>query len=1130
MSAAPHAHGSSEEPAKSTFVGRDRELSELRRGLDDTLAGHGRLFLLVGEPGIGKTRLASEIAADAARRGALVLWGRCDEEVGAPPFWPWAQILRRLLDASPGHQRAGRLLAHIVPELRTGPDTPDVSAQSGEQRFELFDTVERLFRSVAAQRPLLLILDDLHIADLPSLLLLRFLARQLHDAELLVLGSYRAADLDRVAERAAILNPISRTGVRLPLTPLSEAHVADLLSNALGQAAAEAVVGSVYAVTEGNPLFIAEVVQLLRAQLDVGGGLPKTAAAIQLPHGVREVIRERLRPLSGACRQLLAQASVLGRELDVSLLRVLSTATPLLQSEGLAEAERAGLIVARDPERSHFRFTHELIRSTLYDAMTVSERALEHRRVATALELAHAGRLGPHVAEIARHYVQAAILGDTSKALAYLVQAAQQATGQWAYEDADEYYTQALRVVNIASDALPLSRCEILLAQGQVRYAAGRTTARAAFEEASLLARQIVREDRTRGAQLLADAALGVAGQGLGLLQLEPDATAIGLLDEAAALLSSEQAEHGARVRARLAAHLSFPATQARSLSLIQEAEESARATRDGATLAMVLGQRHLVLWRFNILAGRLELVSELVHLAEELGDRDLAWEARAWRVVDRMTVGDGAGVDADLAVISALADARHQPRYRWMTNNFRVARALWRGQWDEAETLAAESLQLAGDLADQLAKVAAPFQLFLIGRERDQEPDEARARLIVQHFPESPMMRAVLITVLLDLGKDAEAQVELDHLALGEFAQVTRERRLGVLALLAEACWRLGDVERARALIEILQPFAAYNVMYSSNVCFGAASRYLGQLAAVGADWETAEAWFADAMARNRRMGAPALLAWTQYDCALMWERRARSSPVETGALDRAVELIAESRSLAAALQMTRLCRALDDLEHGIEQRAPRRGADSPAPRTVIQQGTFRRDGDYWSIGDGHDLVRVKDTKGLLYIATLLQQPGCDVHVLDLLDAVPDPRIAAGTMPSRRRLLAGRVTDPVLDAPARAALRLRLSELREEIDEAERFNDVGRRERLDIEAEQVKQVLEQALGLHGRSRPAGSPIERARLNVTRAIKTAVRKISSGNNTLGHYFTTTIRTGNLCRYTPHPRLPIDWNL
>lgn len=1122
------------EPSESTstFVGRERELEVLRDGLADVVAGKGRLFLLVGEPGIGKTRLASELAAEATQQGALVLWGRCDEDVGAPPFWPWAQVLRRLFEASPRVKPRGSMLGQIVPELRSTRKAAASATQVSEQRFELFDRVERLLRGVARDQPLLLIFDDLHVADLPSLLLLQFLARQVHEARVLVIASYRAADLERVAERAALLNPISRQGTRLTLSALNETDVADLAARALGCDGDDPVLPSIFRLTEGNPLFVGEVVQLLLAEREANGRWPSQVDALRLPHGVEAVIRERSQPLSSSCKQLLRQAAVLGREFAVASLRGLSSSPPAQQLLDLAEAERAGLIAALDPQRQRVQFTHALIRRALYESSDPTERATWHQRSAQILEATHAGR-GPHVTEIAHHYMQSAQLGDVAKAIDYLERAGQQAVRQWAYEDADECYGHALRVLADAPEALP-RRCQLLIEQGEAQHAAGRATAHATFAAAAELARQLAAgasaAGATPGSVPFARAALGLAGQGLGLLQLNPDPLAVSLLEEALQLLGPEQAQLRSRVGARLAAHLSFPATQARSLALIEEAELTARAAGDAATLAMVLVQRHLVLWRFNMIPGRLALVSELVELAEGLGDRTLAWEARAWRLVDRATVGDAPGVDADLSVVRAFAEASRQPRLLWMANNFRVARALWRGQWEEAQALALSSLQLASELEDQLAQVAAPFQLYLIERERGGEPDEAKIRWIVQQHPESVMMRAVLITTLLDLGRSAEARAELDSLAVGDFAAVMRERRLGALALLAEACWRLQAEEHAPSLMAMLRPYAEYSVMYSSNVCFGAATRYLGELSSLCGDWQASAAWFADAIERNQRMGAFPLVAWTQHDAACLWSRVARLSDAPADAPERARVFLDQARAMASGLGMVRLQASLERLREDLVASAEPDAAirDSLANSAVTLPGSFLRSGEYWSIGVGPDLVRIQDTKGLQYMAVLLRQAGQDVHVLDLADAVVDGRAAVGAPGLGGRSPNGEAVS-LLDARTRAAYRQRLADLRQEIDEASDHNDLGRHERLRLEEEQIKQELARAVGLHGRNRPSGSPIERARLNVTRAIKTALRKIAEANLNLGHLFSTSIRTGNLCCYTPDPRLSIRWN-
>ncbi len=1098
--------------SRRTFVGRERELALLRATLDELPAGRGRLILLEGEPGIGKTQLASEIAVSAGERGILVLWGRCSDSSGAPAFSPWAQILHRIVDA--GGAAMPAILDLILPER--GRLDADLSSAPSLRRFELFNAVATVLRRAAARQPLLLIFDDLHEADQPSLVLLRHVAAELHDAAILFLGNYRPADLERTPELAQLLNPIARLGIRLPIAALSQDQVADLVTTALGQAAGAGLLASLHRASGGNPLFVTELVHLLLAYRDATGSAPAEVALLGLPHGLREVIHERLRPLAESTRHLLAEAAVFGDTIDVDVLRTTTTLPQASIDAALDEAERAGIVAPVDRHRAAYRFRHELLRDVILAQTDSTERARRHLRVGEAYAEAP-GSLGPDRSSvIAHHFARAVPVCPPARAIEATLRAAAEAERQWAYEDAERHYAQALRLAPQSPTCTLQHRCEILLACGRVQHAAGRATARSTFEAAAGMARQIAADDDACGARLLARAALGVADRGLGILQAAPDSVAVQLLEEALATLDPAATELHVRLRAWLAAHLSFAATEARSLELIDDALARARQLGDPATLAMVLGQKHLVWWRFNRVAGRLELANELVDLAERLGDRELVWQGRAWRAVDWLTLGEREAFDHELRQLSTRAEALRQPRFLWMALNLRTTRALVCGQWDEATALLDAAAPLGADLGDPSTAVAATFQRFLLGRERGEPADPDMLQLLVQRHPDSPMVRAALLMTLLDLGRHEEARAVFEHLATGDFALVREERRLGVLALLCEACWQLRDTERAPLLARLLEPFAAYTVMYSANACFGSARRFLGQMAALAQDWPGAEEHLAAARAANQRMGMFVPLAWSEFDRADLerWRRLCGAVDTPDGRQEAAAAL-ERAAQWAERLDLARMRTRLEALRRDLALAAAPSGL-LQAP-TKPQRGHFRRDGEYWSIGDGRRLIRLKDSKGLQYIATLLAHPNQEIHVLDL---VGSPGGAHG---------AGNDTaEPVLDAPARRAFRQRLADLREEIDRASEMHDLGQLDALQRERAEIETELSRSLGLHGRTRAAGTAVEKARLNGTRAIHTAVRRIAAADADLGRYFETTIKTGHLCLFRPDPRLPIVW--
>src|SRR6266536_2374570 len=445
-------------PGSRAFVGRDRELAELLAGLEDAAGGRRRLFLIAGEPGIGKTWLAEHLAGHATRRGARVLWGRCWEAGGAPPFWPWTQVIRALTEDRDLAERLGMTAPPLV-----------ASRESEAARFYLFEAVSGFLEQAASVEPLLLVFDDLHAADDPSLLLLQFLARDLRGARLLVVGTYRDIEADRHPGVVDAVGQLVREGQSLILRGLDRAAVKGLIEAFSGVVPSEAKVAAVHETTEGNPLFVREAVRLLATEAtlqDPGrGGVP-------IPGSVRAVIQRRLTPLSADAVQVLSAAAVVGREFDLALVGP-SCELPVERVLGaLSEALALG-IVAEDPGTvGAYRFSHSLIREVLYERLPIPARMQLHRQVGEAIERLYGSGSGAHVAELARHFAEVAAAGEGAKALEYAGRAGERAMGMYAYEEAAAEYQRALRALEFAGPDEPV-RCELLLRLGAAQARAG---------------------------------------------------------------------------------------------------------------------------------------------------------------------------------------------------------------------------------------------------------------------------------------------------------------------------------------------------------------------------------------------------------------------------------------------------------------------------------------------------------------------------------------------------------------------------------------------------------------------------------------------------------------------------------
>src|SRR3989475_5592265 len=674
--------------AGPVFVGRQRELAELRAGLEDAVGGRGRFFLVVGEAGIGKTRLAEELAREAAERGGVALWGRCWEGEGAPPYWPWVQVIRALLQGVPAEELRPAVgagppsLVPLVPELgERCRDLPALSTspRSEHARFYLFDAVATLLRSAAQRTPLVLVLDDLQWADAPSLLLLQFLAHELRDARMLLLGTYREVEVRQAPLVAEILGARGGDGHHVPRRGWGEEGVGLFIEGTTGRSPSPTLVSAIHLETEGNPFFVDEIVRLLVADGALERRGEATPPRLPVPQGVREAIRRRLAPLPTPCRDALTLASVVGREFElVCLQRACGLGgEALLETLGPALARE---IVARDPRTgTRYRFAHALIRETLYEELGPAERARLHARIGEVLEDLHRTDPTPQLAALAHHFLEAVPAGCAEKAITYSTRAARHARASLAYEDAAALFLRAIEVLAVARPGDERERCELLLARGDAQWKAGDGRgARATFRQAAEIARRI------GDAALLARSALGFAGEGSRLLWVRSgvvDQPRIELLEEALHRLGDGDPGIRARLLARLAINLYWDPQAARVLALSEEALTLARQLGDPRDLAAVLRARWVALWRPETAEERLAIADEIVRLGERTADRELALLGRRFRIVRFLERGGGGAAAREIQAWAQIAGELRQPLYLTDLAMWRATRAIMDGR-----------------------------------------------------------------------------------------------------------------------------------------------------------------------------------------------------------------------------------------------------------------------------------------------------------------------------------------------------------------------------------------------------------------------------------------------------------------
>ncbi len=1134
-----------------TLVGRDRELAELRQGLEGALTGRGRLFMVAGDPGVGKTALADAIGAEAVAAGATVLWGRAWGGGGAPSYWPWLRILRRLATerdiaeplAALGPEATGRL-TRLIPGLARAPEhlglDPAAAADAGESdaaRFQLFDAITSLLRAAAGQAPLVLILDDLHGADHPSLLLLGFLAVHVRDSSILVIGTYREAEARLDAQLATTLGDIIRHGQRLPLRGLREHDVAAVVERVAGRRAPDRVVRAIHQATEGNPFFVDEVVRLLRAE----GRLDDAAqvATVRIPDGVRETIRHRLEPLPQATRDLLSTAAVIGREFRLDTLQRVSGWDAATLDGALGAAVGSGVLVERAAALGAYSFSHGLIRETLYDDIGPQRRGVLHRAVGHALEELYGADPEPHFAELAHHFFVGATTGELEKAIDYSVRAGERALGLMAYEEASAHFERALQAYGLKDDAEIPRRCELLLVLGTAQSRSGESrAARETFLRAADLAR------RSGSADRLARAALGY-GAGMGGFEFgRVDDGLVALLGEARAALGDQDGTMRARVLGRLAIELYFSDRLEERIALAEAAVAMARRLGDRATLASTLSARFLTLLGPEDSDERLQIAADVIALGEEVRDRELVLRGHVWRVLSLMELGDWVGAEIELAVHARLADELRDPLHLWYVPLFSAARALLQGRLVEAEQFAGEAFAVGRGAQAQNAAQLYAVQLFALRTEQGRLTEvEQSLEEFGRRYPAAPVWRAAAAYALAVLGRVDESRRAFEALtATGAgVAEIPRDGEwLATVALLVRTGARLGDGRRTAALGALLEPYVERAVIAGRGaICLGPVSRFAGLAAAAGGRRAEAVSHLEHALAVARRWGAEPLIAGMQLELADVLCAAVAGAACSADDEARARQLRTEGLALARRLELGGLLVRYgtgEDEDQDEDATAGRGAGDETragAPSSLARAAFYRR-GDIWTIGRrGHE-IQLRDAKGLVHVARLLAAPHVEFHALDLVGGVISGRgqaaaVAVGAGIEVRARGEGDA-GPALDNQAKAAYRARVGKLQEEIDEAESFNDPERAARARDELAFVARELAGAVGLHGRDRKTGSDAERARVNVTRAIRTALKRVAEHDPALGRRLDGEIRTGTFCVYEPPPGEAPAWDL
>ena len=903
---------------RCAFVGRAAERERLRAIWSVAAAGERRLAFAIGEPGIGKSRLAAEFAMDAHADGAVVLSGRSFEE-SITPYQPFVEALRQyVVDCDPMELEAQlgpdpAPLVTLVPELATRLPASSAPPDGEGERYRLFDAVAAMLSTISISAPVLLVLDDLQWADPATLLLLKHIVLDPRPASLLILGLYRDTEVDISHPLTRLQADVERDYVidRVSLGGLADDDVASMFDKMIGWPLPAAAAQGLRQETEGNPFFVQEVI----AQLDESGVASDRERMVRghlvsgdlgVPTRVRDFVARRMHRISADALELLGVAAVVGTEFELEVLAAVVPDDADRLVDRLEEAVDARLVTEVPGRAGSYAFSHALFQGALHEGYGANRRASLHARVAEAMET-----LRPNdpaiLSDLARHYALTA--GRyAEKVVHYGAAAGDRAFAQLAYEDAIEEYTRALDALPLVASADERTRPDLLVRLGEAQSRVGDAEA----AKRSFLA--ATESCAGKGSSdILARAALGYGGTGKFGTIFDPfgivNETLVALLEHA--LETCAQGDEPARIRLLgwLAQALYWSDDKARVRSLSDEALESARRNGDPLVVAHALHSRHAALWGPDNLPELRAAAEEMLELGRLVGDRDVQLKAYTWLITDALETDPIEVVDGFIEAFAGLAAELHRPYLLGYADSIRAARAHLEGRLEDMDrSMAAQLAHAEGGYALR-AQEAHRWQRGLllpdVGR-----IDDALIEDLADLAARSPglIWDAMSMLGYVAAGRRDEARAALATLAPDDVVSIPKDCMWpGTLVMLSRVACELDALDYVRPLYGLLAPYAERNFVWGSGfIIFGPVSRYLGMLATALGEPDRALDHLELALARSHDLGSPPLVARTRIEMA-----RALLARRGDGDEEMARACLVEATGIATELGMASLADA---------------------------------------------------------------------------------------------------------------------------------------------------------------------------------------------------------------------------
>jgi tetratricopeptide (TPR) repeat protein len=889
---------------------------------------------------------------------------------------------------------------------------------------------------------------------------------------------------------AETIRAITRDGTFLPIRRLDLDEVEQFLSARAGRAVSSELVRAMHSATEGNPLFVDQVFRVLEAR----AALDTPCTSLPVPEGLRDTIQSRVASLSPPARELLDAAAVIGREFSRELLASVCQRAEFELRAPLAEVLASGILA--EPSLGSYEFCHALFREALYRDLSAQSRAELHARAGVALEGTNAPEKA--LAEIASHLLGAVSVVGAERALTGAMQAGRRALSALAFEDAETILGTALEQVSVGAAAQALKgRALVLLGEARAR-AGHHDAARKACEEAAAIAR------KSNDPNLLAEAALALG------VEIQPGvipAALVALLVEARAALPETATPLRARVLSRLAAALQPADNPEEPIELARAALSLARTLNDDVTLRECLHMGGSALVDYAEPAERLAWDGELLRLSSDAGDVIACLRAHVRLVFDYLESGQPESADAQIIAHGKLADELGLPRHRWLTLMLRALRAVSEGRFEECDALVEQARRVGQRVMTQEMRLATYLHAWGIALSKGEPlPYTAEVAEATAHMPGTILMMLVMRACEhARLGELEPARSALNRIP-ADSIELTRPGPH--LRFIAEACTRLGDRARAEPVYHALLPYASRLVTFGrvGLTLEGPHHWLLGMLATTMQRFGDANRHFETALEQTRALGmAPAeAIACLEYARSLAAQRQ-RGSERYQALVERGAMVSERIGAPRIALEFAQLA-GLSEPKATVTTSTAANVAAKPAQAlTIAPNVSFTRDGELWLCASQGRTFRLKDSRGVRMLAELILHPNREFHVLTLIGSEASEASDAGEH---------------LDREAIEAYREHVEDLREQLAEAESFGDTARALALNEKLELVAAELARGVGLFGRGRRAGAVAERARVNVQRRLRDAIKRVAEQDVGLGRYLDRAVRTGTFCAYEP----------